>query len=1505
MSATPASRARFLADVAAVYRDDTERRFGSGRLIAPNLILTAGHVVDDPEGGSPQRSGWRVALLRDRAADSSWTAPARDAGLVWRGVGELDLALLELEGDVELRPAPQPVLASYDGLSPIADTFAAGFPDGRSTLPETLDDYLAPGVLRGPSQYGPYVWNVPRADKPDDKRGWRGMSGAGVCRVETDGRLYLFGAVEEVPVNFSHQLQVAPLTQAFDDPEFRATLRAALGAEPQLVTFELQPRRRDLGIAQIVRLKTRNFEEEYLASETSPIPFGGRDLELRRLDEWLLDPGRAPRMLVTAPAGRGKSALLVQWMKNLQDGRVCGGDGWALAFMPISIRVGTNLPRVFYHGLESRLAEIMQEDAPSELARDADDFRSIAGVRLERLAHSRRSVLVVVDGLDEAPQGTFDSTIFPRLLPSNFRLLLSARWQKGDIDSRGWLRRLQWDRNVKVDHLELGKLDQDHIRDVLVKLGAPVDSVGTEPALVEKLLELTDGEPLLVRYYAEDLWQFARTGARVTRADLGTLKPGFNAYFERWFDHQETLWRQEGADIDRATVDRALCALAFALGPLEERDLLALVRRMEDTTQLVAVDRLIAPLRRFVFGEGKRGSGYVLSHPRIGQYLQDERFSAIAEDVRRVFADWGRTALAEVNANPGKAERTPTYLLQFLSEHFDQIDAAPADYVMMVEDGWRRAWETFEGGQGGFAADVRRVQAVLKDHGRERAHLRGEKIGLGGQVRCALCLSSIASISGGVQPPLLALVVKYGLFSTTQALSALRLNPSETWTAEGLIAIAPYLSRDEVAASASASLLRIEARDRPWFVSRLAGDLSREKLPLLLELTSSVEAEDEKTKALLLGFCASALAAPEARQAVEVARGFNDHAERLAAMGDLAFFATSLELRERQEILDDAFSVARLLGEEAAVRMLRFRTKAHAPELLRDGPQTPVADALEIMREDPELISTVVHAAKRLPEPDRAVIAGAALARLADQSDREQVLRSLIPALPPEGLQEALGVVQNLRDSPNKVRLLAAITARATEDRRMEAGNGSFIAQLVIALCACEPTPTRNSSLAAIRPHLEDLGSASVMALCLQAVEADPETLQSARIWAFVGSAAPPVARATPIARALDVARKASFSTAGLDRFKVMFLLYGETKEPHLAAALADIMSILPPEERTPPLEEARRAVRLLPPDYFDRHAEFLTSLAAVAPEGVRDTLVGEALASAKHIEDEIDKQQCLVDLATLVPHSLGAEAVNAALTIETVDFRVPVLAALAPHISGPDLVAGLKKTLADARRIGDERAREALLLAVRPYLPPDDPAVAAVTDIDRYALDHERKIPRSPALRRMLVKAASTIADQVLAADRAGDLETDGDDQWVGVLLAAVRIAPKKRRARIVAALLAVMRWTEIENRRRALLVDAGPHLLPDEAKQAWSLALALKKADNRVEALAALIANLPEAEHAAAIAEILELGARLRRGLLLTALRRSAAAIHSVGGEVAVRELAKSACDVGVWWP
>ena len=89
------THAQLIADVAAVYIGEGEEgSFGSGRLIAPGLILTAGHVVDWPSRESPQRQGWKVVLAADRKPDGSWPSEAHKAELVWHGEVELDLALL-------------------------------------------------------------------------------------------------------------------------------------------------------------------------------------------------------------------------------------------------------------------------------------------------------------------------------------------------------------------------------------------------------------------------------------------------------------------------------------------------------------------------------------------------------------------------------------------------------------------------------------------------------------------------------------------------------------------------------------------------------------------------------------------------------------------------------------------------------------------------------------------------------------------------------------------------------------------------------------------------------------------------------------------------------------------------------------------------------------------------------------------------------------------------------------------------------------------------------------------------------------------------------------------------------------------------------------------------------------------------------------------------------------------------------------------------------------------
>jgi tetratricopeptide (TPR) repeat protein len=228
-----------LADVAAVYTGDEIRgSFGSGRLIAPGLILTAGHVVDYPEREAPTSGGWKVRLLREQAKDGAWASPPYDAQLLWRGADELDLALVQIGGQTKPTPSVKPTFASYDQLGTIDDTDAVGFPEAWSAGRGKLQDYRVRGALRLAARYGPYAWSVSPADKPDDPQQWRGMSGAAVSNVGPDGNLYLFGAVQQVPANFSGGLlEVARVSDAFDEADFVSHLQSAIGEKPVVVSW--------------------------------------------------------------------------------------------------------------------------------------------------------------------------------------------------------------------------------------------------------------------------------------------------------------------------------------------------------------------------------------------------------------------------------------------------------------------------------------------------------------------------------------------------------------------------------------------------------------------------------------------------------------------------------------------------------------------------------------------------------------------------------------------------------------------------------------------------------------------------------------------------------------------------------------------------------------------------------------------------------------------------------------------------------------------------------------------------------------------------------------------------------------------------------------------------------------------------------------------------------------------------------------------------------------------
>jgi hypothetical protein len=123
---------------------------------------------------------------------------------------------------------------------------------------------------------------------------------------------------------------------------------------------------------------------------------------------------------------------------------------------------------------------------------------------------------------------------------------------------------------------------------------------------------------------------------------------------------------------------------------------------------------------------------------------------------------------------------------------------------------------------------------------------------------------------------------------------------------------------------------------------------------------------------------------------------------------------------------------------------------------------------------------------------------------------------------------------------------------------------------------------------------------------------------------------------------------------------------------------------------------------------------------------------------------------------------------------------------------AAPELAA----CLAAARRLHDETASLNAVNVLERFasgqnVPPPDMAREAPDD----EADDE---PWSPDQEREYERATSDLADRILEEERTSALRDQdlwGDEQWIGVLLHALRRASGERRTKIVAALLAVVR--------------------------------------------------------------------------------------------------------------
>lgn len=510
----------------------------------------------------------------------------------------------------------------------------------------------------------------------------------------------------------------------------------------------------------------QTFRQHYLISDKmTRQPFGGRDEECQRLDAWLSDASAPSRFLICAPTARGKSALLVQWTEHLESDAT-----WAIVFVPISLRFSTDRPTVFYALLATQLARLLQVKLAPPSADLDTYYQGISAALLSQAMKASQHVLIVVDGLDEAQSIGFNATVFPPSLPPNIKILVSAREQAGDCGPEGWLKRLDWQGNGRAVSTSLSTLDRISIASILKSAGFTKE--GTSNKLVDRLMELSAGEPLLLSLYVEDLSDIAARGEYVGSETLDGLLPGFTPYFSRAFDAHSFAEEHVGSEV----VDTTLAVLAMAIGPLEGHQLTDLVCRHGSIRRPAASDRFVKPLKRFIAGDGRADHGYVLNHPKLGEYLREERFDSITQQtVEQVYLDWGRGVANGLIADPNAP--APFYILRYHVDHLRRAGIASLDDIdILLSDGWRQAWFRMEKDYVGYADSLLAASVAMR---RCATYHREASRALRLKIKIALLVSSVRSQGISVPSELLAMALQEQLITLRQALNIVELQVPE------------------------------------------------------------------------------------------------------------------------------------------------------------------------------------------------------------------------------------------------------------------------------------------------------------------------------------------------------------------------------------------------------------------------------------------------------------------------------------------------------------------------------------------------------------------------------------------------------------------------------------------------------------------------------------------------------------------------------------------------------
>jgi hypothetical protein len=473
----------------------------------------------------------------------------------------------------------------------------------------------------------------------------QGISGGAIYDPDLRRVVGLFRAIEGEGTAY-----VIPIDDVFVNwgalEEANRTEVAEPLLEKLLVTHRLALVRE--GARPIVPLASATFER-FLKDYWR---FGGRGREDEKLSAFLKERDRG-YCFITGLAGFGKTALLAHWAGTLSK----SSDSLVYHFISPLV-AGTTDEANCLQALCDQLVAI--HGLGGDIPVDPRRLRPLYADLL-RLSSPRNRIIVLLDGLDEAlGEWTPDSSLFPQDLGEGVYVVFSAR----QMADREWLDTLGLDaENVRT--MELGKLSLDEITDVVVQTGLLAADAETLPAIGERLLSLTEGDPFYLQDLVKDM---EKNGANLE--SLKDYEVGHINYLNSWWKAAARRHPGEGF-ID------LMGTLAALRAPLGRTGLI----RISDDDQLTGanIDLLLEDAARYI--QGKKDEGYLLKHSRIRKFIRetlDRDFVKYTKRVADFCLHWNRD---------DASDQERLYILLHAVPHLIEADRT-ADAIALLTPEW-------------------------------------------------------------------------------------------------------------------------------------------------------------------------------------------------------------------------------------------------------------------------------------------------------------------------------------------------------------------------------------------------------------------------------------------------------------------------------------------------------------------------------------------------------------------------------------------------------------------------------------------------------------------------------------------------------------------------------------------------------------------------------------------------------------------------------------------------